>query len=124
MDLQKIEVQDDMFIPFDWIDKTPSGSNLGRAEFSVCLKFKRGKVVEYFVFPEQQQNQKYYWHWEGNYSNFSIHSYDDLEDANVWLFYYCKTHKGQEFRLYAPKGSKYLWLSNNGIGFLKTSWKK
>jgi len=121
-DFEKIEVEGDLFIPFEWLDKTPGGSNLGRAEFSVCIKYKRGKVSEYFVYPEQQRNMNIFWHWQGKRDDLTISSYDGLEDAKVWMFYYCKTHKTQSFRLYVPPNAKYLHLSYNGLDFTKTDW--
>ena len=71
----QIEVAGSTFIPFKWRDDTPGGSNLGRAEFQVCLKFKRGKVSEFWVYPRQQRDATTCWHIITTYQDFHISSY-------------------------------------------------
>ncbi len=108
-------------IPFEWRDKTPGGQNLGRAEFQVCVIYKRGKVARYFVYAAQQKNVTKFFQFIGVYDDFSIDSYDDLEDAKVWLAAWCKEHKTQTLSIYVPPEAKFLNLSYHGISFSNTA---
>jgi hypothetical protein len=118
-----IEVKGSMFIPFDYMDKTPGGGNLGRAEFAVCVKFKGGKVAEFWVYPVQQRRQEY-WHFAGGDCDFTIGSYEGLADAKVWRTFWCKEHKTTSLEMYAPDGAKFLRIDYHGISFTKTDWGK
>jgi hypothetical protein len=121
-ELECIEVKDHITIPFLWLDPTPGGSNLGRAEFEVCIKYKRGRVGEYWVYPAQQRDQKHFWHYAGGDVDFCVSSYERLEEPKAWLFYWCKTHKAQAMRIYAPPNSKFLRLDYHGVSFCRTDW--
>lgn len=114
-----IEIENKIIIPFHWKDRTPGAGNLGRAEFIVCLKFKRGRS-EFWVYPAQQRDMKDAWHYTYGSPDFSISSYEGLDDAKVWLFFPCKEHKTTSFRLYAPTDSRYLRIDHHGISFLKS----
>ena len=117
-----IEVEGQTFIPFEWIDKTPGGGNLGRAEFQVCVKFKRGKVHEFWVYPRQQRSADKYWHCQGGDCSFYIASYERLGDPHVWLTSYCPEHKTQTLHVYVPNDARFLKIDYSGIAFCKTDW--
>ena len=117
-----VECGNGITIPFEWIDTTPGGSNIGHAEFQVCIKFKQGKVSEFWVYPRQQRNVDTYWHYVGGNIDFTISSYERLEDAKVWMIHYCKEHEATSFNLYVPKDSKYLRIDYHGLNFQRTKW--
>lgn len=112
-----IDITERTEIPFQWKDPTPGGQSLGRAEFEVCIHFKRRKVVEYWVYPRQQR-QEDAWHYIGGngYGDFAINSVH-LDQPRVWLTYWCKLHKCQCLRMYVPDNSSILVLDHNGITF-------
>ena len=116
------ECEHNIIIPFEWIDTTPGGSNLGHAEFQVCIKFKKGKISEFWVYPRQQRNADTYWHWVGGSTDFMISSYEHLEDVKVWLISYCKEHKATSIHLYVPRDAKYLRIDYHGLSFQRTQW--
>lgn len=123
-EMETIEVTDHIEIPFIWKDPTPDSSNLGHAEFVVCITYKRGKIDSFVVSPAQQRNMKQCWKVSNVYNQvISISSYQGLEQANAWMFFWCKPHKASAFRLYVPSGSKYLRIDGNGLSFLKDSWE-
>lgn len=100
--------------------------NLGRAEFSVCPIFKRGKLVSMFIYPLQQEDRSYYYKWEGHpKKQYTVQSYQSLDNPNIWMHQYCKEHKTPSFRMYVPTGANFLWFSvysdSVSIGFLKTA---
>ena len=117
---KEIEVKDRVIVPFDWKDRTLGGSNLGRAEFSICTKFRRGMLSEFWIYPAQLRMDTY-WHWVGEYDDFTINSYEDLPMAGAWYFGYCKDHKTTVFHVYAPTGAKYFEISYRGLSFWKTN---
>jgi hypothetical protein len=118
-ELHQIEIENKIEISFLWKDPTPGRRNLGRAEFEVCLRYLRGKIQEFWVCPAQQRRDEC-WHLETNGSqDFSISSYDGLENAKVWLFSYCKTHKASHFRLYVPSFSNTLKIDHYGLSFYR-----
>jgi hypothetical protein len=121
---KEVIVEKPTFIPFVWIDRTPGGSNLGRAEFDVCQIYKRGKLSEYFVYPQQQRDMENYWHVVNPIPEgvFTISSYERLADPNVWKTGWCKEHKTVYLSIYVPTDSKFIWLNAHGIGFTRTKW--
>ena len=112
----KVKVKDKIYVPFDWKDPTPGGSNLGRAEFSVCLKFKKGKVKEFWVYPIQTRIEDY-WYCKYEYVDFHISSYDKLDSTGAWLVRWCKEHKTPAFSIYAPNNAKVLGIDYCGLSF-------
>lgn len=119
-ELQRIELTKGQHIPF--ISMT---DKYGCAEFEICSKYKRGKLVELFIYPRQQENADYYYHWEGKANYLTIGGYEGLDPPMMWLSRYCREHKCQMMRIYVPRGSNYLWfdiLSSIGIIFTKTSF--
>ena len=119
----QVEVSPSISIPFEWRDPTPGGENLGRAEFQVCTKFKRGKIVEYWVYPKHTQLTDC-WHWKGEYHDFTINCYQGLNHEGAWLIHYCKEHKAVSFNVYAPTNAGFIWLDCHGITFTKTKWEE
>jgi hypothetical protein len=117
---RQVEIENEIWVPFKWRDDTPGGGNLGRAEFQICLRFKRGKVAEYWAYPKQMRDAKECWHWKGTYPDFTISSYQNLEDAKTWLFVWCKEHKTQSMLLYIPREAAYACLDCRGISFWRT----
>ena len=114
---KNIEVEGELFIPFKWLDDTPGGENLGRAEFQVCLKSVRGKLKEFWVSTKQQRRNEI-WHCQANeYNDFTVNSYEGLDSVGAWLFYPCKEHKAMSFSVYAPTDSRYLQITPSGISF-------
>jgi hypothetical protein len=117
----QVEINGQIVVPFEWRDNTPGGGNLGRAEFRVCLKFKKGMTCEFWVYPVQTHLTDC-WHWVGNYYDFTVNAYHGLKSEGAWLFYYCKEHKCISFNVYAPPESKFVSIDNNGLTFLKSDW--
>ncbi len=118
-ELKRIELKGGEYLPFIAMTK-----NRGCAEFQICSKYKRGKLVEVFIYPRQQENIDHYYHWEGEATYMTIGGYEGLGDPKVWFLQYCKEHKCQSMRIYVPNDSKYLWfdkLSSIGINFMRTN---
>jgi len=84
----------------------------GRAEFLICPKYKRGKLVELIIERLSQNKTRYFYKWKGeNKKSFFIeNSFDANNPAEVWLFSYSNKYKCQSIRLYAPEKSKKLLL--------------
>lgn len=107
-----------MVVPFDWIDKAIGMGNLGQAEFVVCVKFKRGKLAKFWIYPVQTRLINC-WHWEGTYDDFSINADQGLSGNGAHLIRWCKEHKTFSCRVYAPAESKFLKISHGGLSFYK-----
>ena len=123
-ELKEHILKDGESILFKWVDDTPGGSNLGRAEFTFCPVYEYGKLKEMYIYPMQQRNVDTYYKAVFSYPplDFSVSSQDGLGDPKIWLHYWCKEHKCAGFRLYVPNDSKYFtvsFLSNFGIYFGK-----
>jgi hypothetical protein len=117
---EQVEIEGRAFIPFDWKDTTPGGKNLGVAEFHVCVKFSRGKVSEFWVYPTQT-HLKTSWHYKGGDINFSISAYEGLKSEGAWLVHWCKEHKCQSISVYSPSEAKYLEIDYHGLSFWRTN---
>lgn len=113
-----IEVTRELAVPFKWLDDTPGGKNLGRAEFQVCVKFRRGRVNEFWVCPVQQHRNDC-WHFKGNGdAAFRAPAYgENIRDENIWIVRWCREHKTMSFSAYAPEGAKFLLINEYGISF-------
>lgn len=117
--LEVIEIEDEQSIEFDGYHK-----DYGRAEFEICIMWKRNKISEVFIYPKQQDVNHYYHYKPKNpYStSISYSGYQGLDSPEIWFQYWCKDHKTVCTRLYVPEDSKYLWfhpLSTLTIGFIK-----
>jgi len=120
MDRKEVELKDKDSIEFVNTTKT-----YGRAEFSVCQKYRRGKLVELYIYPEQQQSDKYYvWRAVGGGArDFMLGVFHGLDNPKVWMFGYCREHKTVTFRMYVPADSRFLRfevLSGISLYFTKT----
>lgn len=118
-ELECQKINDGYFIPF--ITKT---KRYGRAGFTVCPQYSRGKIVKLTIHALQQENVTKFWEWEGVGKKFLIiTSYDGLNDPKIWMHGYCTEHKCATMRLYVPHDSNYIWFSVNSdtitIGFVK-----
>ena len=103
---------------------TPLTEEYGLAEFQCCPIFKRGKLKEFYLHPDQQPDAKYYYKLDLNYSpyDFSIGSWTHkgIDSPQIWLHYWCKEHKCHGFRFYVPRNSNFFevhFLSNLSINF-------
>lgn len=96
------------YITFEW--KT---ENLGVAEFSICPVFKRGRLVEVWIDPCQQENKTLY-RLQCNADCFEIGNYSTIEKPPAWIYQYCTVHKTVNMRVYVPKKSTHLtvWLGS------------
>jgi hypothetical protein len=66
---------------------------LGRAEFTVCPQFKRGKLVRLSIYPRQQEDRSYYLLWEANGNgkkHYTIQGYEGLDEPYLWTHNWCK----------------------------------
>ena len=118
MEMKRVDVKDRISIPFEWKDMTPGGGNLGHAEFEVEIFYRRGKIVEFAVYPKQQRDANEYWVMTNPCpTDFTINSYNHLEDARVWIFRYCEKHKTPYFSLYVPANSSRIEIDRYGISF-------
>jgi len=120
-----IEIENSIIIPFDWKDPTPGGQNLGVAEFVVCLKFRRGKISEFWVDPVQTRLEVI-WHYTHGTSSgdFAISAYEGLQEKGAWFIGFCKTHKCPMIRVYAPNNARYLEINNYGLSFFRIMRKE
>jgi len=121
---KQIEVEEELFVPFNWKDDTLGEANLGRAEFGICLKMLRGKLREFWIYPFQQRMDEYIcWHCKANeYNDFQIASYEGLSSVGAWLIYPFKKHKSLMFRVAAPNNSRYLRIEPSGISFWRNCY--
>ena len=72
-----------------------------------------------------KKNITHGWECESNaYSDFTIHSYGQLDNANPWLFAWCKEHKCPFMRVYVPTHAKYINIDHSGISFTLKPWYK
>jgi len=81
-------------IPYAWRTK-----EYGRAEFSFCLKWKRGKITDLWISAHQQigENQGKMWHLRVHGStSFNI----SPSEAHLWLVGWCPLHKTQNYSMY------------------------
>jgi hypothetical protein len=82
--------------------------NLGRAEFTFCPVWKRGKVSEVFIYPRQQENIDYFYHVACGYSDsfqVSSWSHKGVENPKIWLHFWCKDHKCMSMHVYPPNST-------------------
>jgi hypothetical protein len=118
-----VEIENSIVIPFDWRDPNPGRKNFGWAEFSVCMKFKRGKVSEFWVDPIQTHLEEM-WHYAGGDIYFHISAYEGLQSQGAWRIEYCKTHKCTSISVYAPKDARFLEIDYHGLSFWKSDIRK
>lgn len=103
------ELNDGDRVYYKAYDDTPGGGNLGHAEFVICPVYKRGKLKEVFIYPQQQHNIKYYYHYKLPYTPYAwgVDSYNSDDPVNIWMWFWCKEHKCMSLELYVPKYANY-----------------
>ncbi len=121
-----MELKEKILNDGDRVDFTPSSRNYGVAEFTCCPVFKYGKLREFYIYPRQQENVKYYYKVEfnGRYTprDFSIMSWTHkgIDEPRIWIHNWCKEHKCASFSFYVPRNSnnfKIEKLSNFSLAF-------
>lgn len=94
----------------------------GRAEFEFCPVYKKGKLVEIWITPAQQETNKRYrikmtyqpYSWQ-----FTSWTHKGIENPRIWLQYWCKEHKALCMRVYVPpKTSKIRIESGSTLSFI------
>jgi hypothetical protein len=95
------------FEPFDITAATP-GENLGRAEFSFCPVWSRGKIKTLWIVPLQQREAKNIYCVNGNFQNFMCSSWahKGVKEPKVWMHFWCHEHKCAGFRVYVPENAR------------------
>lgn len=91
----------------------------GRAEFCVCVRWRRKRISDVWIQPRQQEleSQKMY-HLRGGYSI----GLTFPNGFGPWILGYCYEHKTTSFRIYVPNDTNCLsicLLTNVGLGFVK-----
>lgn len=91
--------------PFEVLDKTPGGSNLGRIEWHIELvrsKKKDGRywIEKLLVWPSQTRDERYprniIWEIECYAECITSRNYQGESNsfiANVWRMFFCEVHK-------------------------------
>lgn len=91
--------------PFEVLDKTPGGSNLGRIEWHIELvrsKKKDGRywIEKLYVWPSQTRDKKYprniIWVIDCRAECLTSRNYQDESNSfisNVWKIQFCEVHK-------------------------------
>lgn len=95
------------------ISFVPMTKEYGRAEFCICPIYKRGKLRQMYITPQQQPDAK------NNYLIDDIHSDSftvrgasyDSKYPLIWIHGWCEEHKTQFFRLYVDENSKHFSVS-------------
>lgn len=119
-DMTEVKLANEEEIPFEWLS-----TDYGRAEFTICPVFRRGKLVKCVIYPRQQPKADKFFVWEGQASGLNFQGYQGLDSPNIWRTFWCKEHGCHSIELYVPTDSKILWFNLSigflSIGFLKTS---
>lgn len=122
----KAELKEKILNDGDIVKFTNCTQEYGRAEFICCPVFKRGKLKEFYIWPSQQPDAKYYYKVIFKYPpiDFSVCSWSHLgiDNPNIWLHSWCEKHKCHSFRLYVPTQSNQFRiekLSNFSVRFEK-----
>ena len=103
-----IELNDKAIIEFNSMTK-----EYGRAEFSFCLKWKRGKLTDVWISPFQQPHSKSEYHIGGlKCGGFRTYAwtYEGMENPWPWTYGWCNIHKCQFMRVYVPPHSSKLCI--------------
>lgn len=104
--LTRKTIKDGDLLPFVWMTE-----RFGRAEFSICPQWKRGKLVKLSIYPLQQEDTSCYYEWEGDGKRyFTIQSYFNKSEPHAWMHSYCKEHKCHSMTIYVPDNTKFLWF--------------
>lgn len=98
--LQHIELNEKYTIFFD---KTPGGSNIGRASFYVCAIWKRRRIDELIITPHQQRNIWCDFVIRTHYSDgFDVDALGSILKPPYFGTQWCKYHKAVMQRFGTP----------------------
>lgn len=111
MKLTEKILKDGDSVEFDWCDsKAPfQGQSYGRAEFGICLVWRRNKLKCFYIYPFQQRDVKHFYRVDCGYSDSfecGAWTHKGMDDPKIWLHGWCKEHKCPFMRVYVPKDSK------------------
>lgn len=95
--------EDDIVIPYQAMHP-----RYGRAEFTICPVWKRGKIVEAWVYRRQQDLHEAF-HFKVFGSTALVFS--GRHEAHVWRQFWCQEHKTQSTEFYVPDGTTSLHVS-------------
>lgn len=116
-----IELKDNQAIEYDVLDKTPGGSNLGRAEFVFCPVIKSGKIREVHIFRRQQrQSDKHYLVklYSDERAGIGFRHNPEGSRGNAlapWYYSVCQEHKGMSISVYVPDDTSKLVVRHSSI---------
>lgn len=115
-----IELTPEGVIEYDVLDKTPGGSNLGRAEFVFCPVIRRSRFAEIHIFRKQQRRADRHYIVKLPKDVPAIgfdHKISDFHKENLapWNYVPCKEHKGLSFSIYVPDGTSRLAYHLSGV---------
>jgi hypothetical protein len=113
------------------VEFVSSTYNDGRAEFTFCPVWKRGKITELFIYPRQQKRKDpaECWHIQCGFSaSLTIGSWTHrgIDEPRVWMHFWCKEHKTQSCHVYVPANADCFEVrmgSSLGIYFTKKEKK-
>lgn len=93
----------------DEVTFVPHTKNYGRAEFAFCPVWKRGEVMEVYIYPCQQPDSATeYWVVKSGFStSFQVNAWTHkgIDNPWHWIYTWCKEHKCMSFRSYVPNQS-------------------
>lgn len=94
-------------------------SKYGVAEFTICIQYKRGKVVRVIMTPSHQAPPCPRFVLETKADIFSFGSRQGLPKMQVWLVSWCGEHKCQRLWLSAPKKATSFLVYDDRIIFCR-----
>lgn len=99
----------DDVVRFVAIDKTPGGTNLGRAEFVFCPMWRCGRLERFFIEARQQRDlvdtQYVVETFKGEMFCVQSWTHRGIKEPRVWSSYWCKEHKTIALRVYVPNNA-------------------
>jgi hypothetical protein len=83
---------------------TPLHPSYGRAEFQVCPIWKRGRIVECWIYPRQQVRPEgdVCWHFEANSDGLTVSGLGPTDEPKLWHIGWCRDHKTATYSIYVP----------------------
>lgn len=90
----------------------PFHPQYGRAEFQICPIWKRGRIVECWVYPRQQvrAERDVCWHLEASSNGLTLGGFGRHE-PKLWHIGWCKEHKTATYSVYVPDGTNELQIT-------------
>ncbi len=101
-------------IPYLWRTR-----ELGRAEFSVCIRWRRGAISDLWVAPRQQgpETSKLY-----HITVTSGATGASIANGVVWMLTECREHQGQNFLISVPDDTDLLQIKvRSSVTFVFTT---